>query len=505
MTMFRLKNIILSSALLLHPAAALSTQNNPECIQWGACAYNTNKTALPVVCGNVSVPLDYTDKGSNESIVLQLVRVSAVAGPLQGVTGGEHDLVAFDPRGTGTTIPFSCYENATAALPNQLQYPDIGANSSDTALGTVWARATLTDSVCAGAPGNKTGELIGTAFVARDFISVVDALKEDGMLRYWGISYGSLLGATIASMFPERIDKLIIDGVLNAHEYYRGFEAENFRDTDKLFSAFIKECADSKCPLARGNVTAVDLEAKVYGLFDALKYNPMPYLGFMIDYSFVKSITFRSIYWPSQWPDLAMLLDSLLTGNLEALLTNQIVLDLLKPGAVDITPALTGIWCSDASMRTAKLADLRPSIDALMAASKLSGDLYAPLVSRCAQWPFAAKERYAGNFTAKTHHPIMLIGNTLDPITPLFSAHNMSAGFEGSVVLEQRGYGHTTLAQASACSANAIREYFRTGKLPEPGTVCEVDDKQIFKPVNSSTAASAPSVARRFVHGRRFL
>lgn len=141
--------------------------------------------------------------------------------------------------GTGTTIPFSCYENATAALPNQLQYPDIGANSSDTALGTVWARATLTDSVCAGAPGNKTGELIGTAFVARDFISVVDALKEDGMLRYWGkypiikegtwglilsigISYGSLLGATIASMFPERIDKLIIDGVLNAHEYYRG-------------------------------------------------------------------------------------------------------------------------------------------------------------------------------------------------------------------------------------------------------------------------------------------
>ena len=41
-------------------------------------------------------------------------------------------------------------------------------------------------NACAGAPGNKTGELIGTAFVARDFMAVVDALKEDGKLRYWG-------------------------------------------------------------------------------------------------------------------------------------------------------------------------------------------------------------------------------------------------------------------------------------------------------------------------------
>jgi hypothetical protein len=30
------------------------------------------------------------------------------------------------------------------------------------------------------------GSLLGTAFVARDLIQVVDGLEEDGMLRYWG-------------------------------------------------------------------------------------------------------------------------------------------------------------------------------------------------------------------------------------------------------------------------------------------------------------------------------
>lgn len=92
---------------------------------------------------------------------------------------------------------------------------------------------------CYGAQ-NKTGSLIGTAFVARDMMRIVDALGDgDGMLRYWGehldfmasavlgraytagFSYGTILGATAAAMFPERMDKIILDGVVNPHEYYQ--------------------------------------------------------------------------------------------------------------------------------------------------------------------------------------------------------------------------------------------------------------------------------------------
>ena len=34
------------------------------------------------------------------------------------------------------------------------------------------------------------------------------------------MSYGTGLGATIAAMFPDRIGKMILDGVLNPHEYW---------------------------------------------------------------------------------------------------------------------------------------------------------------------------------------------------------------------------------------------------------------------------------------------
>lgn len=95
----------------------------------------------------------------------------------------------------------------------------VAGKASDVALGLVWAKASLLSARCT-AVQNKTGRLIGTAFVARDMMRVVDALGEDGMLRYWGVSYGTVLGATLAAMFPNRVDRLVLDGVVNPFEYY---------------------------------------------------------------------------------------------------------------------------------------------------------------------------------------------------------------------------------------------------------------------------------------------
>jgi len=59
----------------------------------------------------------------------------------------------------------------------------------------------------------------------------------------------------------------------------------------------------------------------------------------------------------------------------------------------------------------------------------------------CTQWKIEAKERYEGDFQVQTKKPVLLIGNTYDGLTPLLSAHNVSSGLKGSVVLEVRGYG----------------------------------------------------------------
>lgn len=85
--------------------------------------------------------------------------------------------------GTGNTIPLSCTDN-DIELSNILSELVLG-NSSDVALGRIWARGAINAELCF-QKSNATGSLIGTAFTARDLISVVDALDEDGMLRYWG-------------------------------------------------------------------------------------------------------------------------------------------------------------------------------------------------------------------------------------------------------------------------------------------------------------------------------
>lgn len=82
-------------------------------------------------------------------------------------------------RGTGNTLPFFCGNDS-------LNYfsPNSG-NSSDVALGQIWANgAALSDNCLIN--NRQTGELIGTAFVARDMMQIVDALGEDGLLNYWG-------------------------------------------------------------------------------------------------------------------------------------------------------------------------------------------------------------------------------------------------------------------------------------------------------------------------------
>jgi hypothetical protein len=138
-------------------------------------------------------------------------------GPImQSITGGCYDMINITPRGTNNTLLFDCYGSpeARAAVT-----PSPSGNSSDTARDQTWADGTLRSTICA-ARQNATGRYIGTASVARDHHAVAEALGEGDAFRFWGISYGTILGATYAAMFPDTIDKMMLDGVANAHEYY---------------------------------------------------------------------------------------------------------------------------------------------------------------------------------------------------------------------------------------------------------------------------------------------
>ena len=95
-----------------------------------------------------------------------------------------------------------------------------------------------------------------------------------------------------------------------------------------------------------------------------------------------------------------------------------------------------GIHCSDRIPRTDDYEEIAPAFRLLNDTSIIIGGVNMNTQAMCAQWPWKAKEIYQGDFKAKTKHPLLILSNALDGLTPLVSARNMSSGFEGSVLLE---------------------------------------------------------------------
>jgi hypothetical protein len=221
-------------------------------------------------------------------------------------------------------------------------------------------------------------------------------------------------------------------------------EVELFTDTDAVFAGFCSGCvADPEhCVLAR-NRTASELQGAIYNLLETIKQNPivLPIAGteVLLDYSAVKSATFSILYAPSAWPTYAAVLDGLLAGNLGVV--SDYINAILSAPAATSDEAEFGIKCSDKFSRTSHLTDILPEVEARHQLSRIAGDTADSVTMACAQWKFDAKERYTGDFQVRTKKPMLVIGNTYDPVTPLVSARNVSDGFEGSVLLQHDGYG----------------------------------------------------------------
>lgn len=215
-------------------------------------------------------------------------------------------------------------------------------------------------------------------------------------------------------------------------------------DTDATIREVFKTCLANAdvCPLAHSNATVESLEEALLEALQDVKYNPIAWPdGPLLDYSTLGGILRFALYSPTQWPIFAAFLDSLFTGDLAK--GTEAVNTLVSGSLLSPTDeSAYGIQCSDKFVRSDSLEGVMPAIEEVGDYSKYLGDVMPALFMLCAQWPLEAKERYAGGFEdVKTENPVFFIGNSFDPATPLRSAHNMSAGFDGSVVLEHGGHG----------------------------------------------------------------
>jgi pimeloyl-ACP methyl ester carboxylesterase len=225
-------------------------------------------------CATVKAPLDWENPSAETDIDLALTRHRALGGDPQGslffnpggpgVSGAEYvmsapeavvsedvrtgfDLVGWDPRGVGSSSSVVCYTDPKDFDEYLYGIPEAEPGSPEWIAEIEEANADFADA-CA----ENTGELlqyIDTISTVRD-LDMLRALVGDEKLNYFGMSYGTRLGAQYADRFPEKVGRMVLDAVMNPadslFEISRG-QTEGF---DRALRNYLEACPADGCPFS---------------------------------------------------------------------------------------------------------------------------------------------------------------------------------------------------------------------------------------------------------------
>ncbi|KAJ6508288.1 TAP-like protein-domain-containing protein [Mycena sanguinolenta] len=448
-----------------------------------AIAMTRIHSGIPHDSSNYRGPILLNPGGPGGSGVDFLARSGAL---ISTIVGPAFDIIGFDPRGVGRSRPLVSF--FASAAEREIAYamnPVFGSmNASTDALSLAWARGIL-EGQLAGERDDGSLRFINTDHTARDMLKIVQAHGHE-KLQYWGFSYGSVLGATFASMFPENVGRLVIDGVMDSENYFATEWSNDLLDTEKTWMSFVDGCVSAgPHGCAFFAPTAAEISSNVDEIYASLRARPIPVrtdtsFG-VVDYTMVRATIFRTLYSPyAQFPRLAQALADLSKGNGTALFKMfetpafECACDPSQFQFGSIREADSAILCNDGKR-------ISPEYEQVVAHYQNSrtvsdwADVWEWIRMPCLAWPEFPKNHFQGPFIANTSFPLLLVGNTADPVTPLWAAKKMSRGFAGSVVLTQDSPGHCSLSGVSLCTQKYIQQYFADGTLPEPGTVCAVD------------------------------
>ncbi|KAF3764181.1 alpha/beta-hydrolase [Cryphonectria parasitica EP155] len=479
-------------------------------------------------CARLDLPRDWLEPNDEDRVVLAIARLRAndtndyrgpvffnPGGPggsgiwalrdhgkqLQTIVGTNHDIITFDPRGVGASVPrIECWDTVEKRHDWALQETPV-IDSHDGVLYDVWARASAFSMACEQSH-KDTGllEHIGTASHARDMLEILHQVGED-KLQYWGFSYGTILGGTFAALYPEKVGRLVSDGNVDYEEWFNSAHVNAVRDADAVMDAFYDLCHQAGPETCAFYASSpAEIKERHKAILEQLRVQPLIYmppeqglgsaLPEVVTYSKIRQLAATSLYRPNYYfPHLAKILAGLDRGDGEPYFSfitryglpfSDVCSAEYVPPEV---PLSTGDEGSDDAFPTILCADGEPlgedprafedHVRDMANISWSSGVIVIKDRVACAGRTVRPKWRFSGPFNAKTSFPILFIANMADNITPLISARNNSAGFEDSVVLIQNSYGHTSLAAPSLCTAKAVRQYFQDGILPPDGATCD--------------------------------
>ncbi|KAJ9612048.1 hypothetical protein H2200_003643 [Cladophialophora chaetospira] len=532
---------------------------------------SSNPNTVAIAITRLPATVDITDESFGGTVVINPggpsgsgVAVLLWSGKnLQNVVDSDKhfEILSFDPRGVQFTTPsLNCFQDDEERT--RLGLIAFGAGSLDAnedALNTLWTIHKSIGLLCAQTDdgrfpdGTNIRQFVSTALVAEDMVAIVDQVEahrrkevdsrrlpqeiqvtlqpdpadRPALLNYWGLSYGSYLGNTFASMFPGRIGRMILDGVVDADDYAATGWTTNLQDNNKTWAKFFEDCFEAgyKCVLSNPSIQSPEeMQDQVEAFLAELKHNPLPMVAngnaYILTYVNIRAVIHLCLYQPVLlWPVLATVLKALIErddlGAVSALNAAETITTASETSQhfrpflpqVPFLPLLSGVlpaeelplpanypWqveaavsilCGDGDDITSRTKDGFTEYMALLKAqSPLIGALWADITLACVHWQRESRpsdsNRFTGPFRSNLSDydprasPLLFIGNTADPVTPLRNAVKMSQSHEGSVVLTQDMPGHCAgSSNPSVCTFGIVKAFFANGTMPEDGLVCE--------------------------------
>ncbi|WP_236240070.1 alpha/beta hydrolase [Streptomyces sp. CC228A] len=445
-------------------------------------------------CAFMDVPLDYSTTGG-ETIELGLIRAKArdasrrigsllfnFGGPGgSGITAlpafapdyealrSRYDLVSFDPRGVGRSEGVRCFDDSELdAFFAQDSTPDSPAEE----------RA-LVDSLeeYASACEEDSGELlphVGTENAARD-MDLMRQVLGDGKLYYFGISYGTELGAVYAHLFPKNVGRAVLDAVVDPGGTALEGALGQARGFQLALDNFVRDCVSRGDECLLPGSTPDEVKSFIQDLLARLDREPVDGAGTReLTQTHAANGIIQALYSKEYWPYLEQALDEADGGDGALLLALSDSLNGRdETGRYNnLQAANAAINCVDTKQRFTR-EDVEEHLPKFREASPVLGEWFAWGLLGCSQWPVPGTWDNPV-VSAPDAPPILVIGTTGDPATPYEGAAAMAAALGKGVGVEvtYRGEGHGAYNSGDACIKRIVDAYLLNGKVPASGTVC---------------------------------
>ncbi|MGQ0847365.1 MAG: alpha/beta hydrolase [Sporichthyaceae bacterium] len=378
----------------------------------------------------------------------------------------EYDVVGFDPRGVGSSSPIDCLTDRQMD-----RYLGVDPTPDDAAdLAEVIKQNQAYVAGCK-ARGGELLAHVDTVSVVRD-VDLLRDLLGDEKLNWLGYSYGTSIGATYAQLFPTRISRMVLDGVvdpaLSAEEVILG-QTQGF---EIAFSAFVKDCvANRPCEIGTSDG---EVRTRLAALLKRLDARPLgTRSGRALNESMATYALAYAMYLKQLWPQLRQAMAAAYRGDGSAMLDMaDAFLERDANGRYNgnLFEVINAVNCLDRPGPTSA-EEVKGLLPELTTASPLFGPFIGWSALACVFWPVPATGR-PGPVAAPGAPPILVIGTTKDPATPYTWSVNLAEQLESGTLLTREGDGHIAHGVGNRCIDRAVDRYFLTGETPAEGTTC---------------------------------